>query len=676
MPTAWCVRLDARYTWSNGTHVFDHPRTMQIGKWCMPLAISQICKPYKEVAFPRVRKQQRQTYMNGVSHLKSLCWTCLFLLLLIPAGSAAEVSVNVAVEKEEVFVGESFIFQIQVAGADDAEEPDLSAIKGFDSESLGGQKNNSESISFINGRMSRVVHRGYVLSYRLTPQKTGIFTIPSLGIVAGGQTFRTQTLQVRVKEPQETRDFKLRMSLSQEKCYQYEPVELTVIWYINKDVRRFGFTLPVLDDQRFGLDDPETPAASSDLFTLPVGKSEVIAQKSRGFLDGKTYTTVTFKKILIPRLSGKFDIERAVVSCEALVGKQQRGDDFFSDDFFNFSTPVYKKFVVPSNGLSLEVKELPEQGKPSNFAGHVGRYKIDCTASPLEVNVGDPITLHVAISGTPYLKNVELPSLQDQPAFHAFKIPKEIAAGKVQDNKKIFTQTLRAQDASVKEIPAIELPYFDTQSGQYALARSEPIPLKIHPTKVVTAQDAEGRRERVLKTELEIWAEGIAHNYEDSSVLQHEQYGIEALLQNRLWRGAVLLPLACYLILLTTTLYVRRRNLNPEARRARKAYGKLRAELTKVSGGKQDYLQICSGVLEALRVYLGSKLRIPSASMTYRDAEEALQKYRITPSLLEKLQKIFTTCEAGRYAGNVGGTAESLPEETDALAKELEKWIK
>mgnify|MGYP001039917717 CR=1 FL=1 len=45
------------------------------------------------------------------------------------------------------------------------------------------------------------------------------------------------------------------------------------------------------------------------------------------------------------------------------------------------------------------------------FAGWVGRFQVEASASPTEVSIGDPVTLAVSVSGPEYLDNVELPAL-------------------------------------------------------------------------------------------------------------------------------------------------------------------------------------------------------------------------------------------------------------------------
>ncbi|NIP98723.1 MAG: protein BatD, partial [Akkermansiaceae bacterium] len=73
------------------------------------------------------------------------------------------------------------------------------------------------------------------------------------------------------------------------------------------------------------------------------------------------------------------------------------------------------------------------------------------------VNVGDPITLNIALSGPAFLEPVDLPPLDRQESLtRDFKVPTEIEEGSVDGNFKVFTQTVRALRDDVKAVPPIE----------------------------------------------------------------------------------------------------------------------------------------------------------------------------------------------------------------------------
>ncbi|MEZ5363746.1 MAG: BatD family protein [Bryobacterales bacterium] len=135
---------------------------------------------------------------------------------------------------------------------------------------------------------------------------------------------------------------------------------------------------------------------------------------------------------------------------------------------------------------------LPEQGKPANFSGLIGNFHFDAHAVPTAVSVGDPITLTIRVSGPEYLDYVRLPDLAQQTELvEGFKIPEEMAAGEIVDRAKVFSQTIRAKDPRITEIPELDFSYFDPDRGEYMVGRTDPIPIEVSGTRVLTLSDAE-----------------------------------------------------------------------------------------------------------------------------------------------------------------------------------------
>ncbi|MBN1905070.1 MAG: BatD family protein [Deltaproteobacteria bacterium] len=609
----------------------------------------------------------------------------LFAILIICVNAyASELSVQTALERREVYTGETFIFQLQVSGSEEPEEPDLSHLDGFRVQFAGGSQNSSSSISIINGQMTREEKKGYIFSYRLTPLKTGTIAIPSIEVKAGNMTARTEPVVIVARKPTETEDFKLRLTLSKERCYTGEPVILTVTWYIGKNVNDFNFSLPLMGDKRLTFANPEVDTQSGKkLYRIKLGDSEAIGEEGQGTLDGKRYTTISFKKVLIPVKAGTIPIEQATVTCSALTGYSRRSNDpfssFFDDDFFGSSRRgVYSTVVVPSNTLSLRVLDLPAQGRPANFNGHTGRYHIEAAASPLNVNIGDPVTFSIKISGPPYLDHIDLPPLKDQPAFTKdFRIPDERAGAEIKGEEKIFTQTIRPLNSGVKEIPSYELPYFDTEKGEYLVTSSVPIPLTVNETKVVTLLDAEGTSETpVTGTDIETSGKGIAFSYEDMSVIEKEYLSPIACFLNGPWPYMVFTPPILYLILFSGVYISRKRNNDPLKILSRKALNVLEKKLHEAE--KATPQKACVIVLDSFREYLGIKLRLPSTgSVTFADAKQHLEAMGIEQEIIEKVKDLFYSCEAGAYAGDIRFSDNfSLTKNALDAAMELEKRLK
>jgi len=520
-------------------------------------------------------------------------WPALLatLVLLAPiAVRGQQLSVRAAVEGQEFFLGESFTFQIQVNGDDSPHPPDTSVIREFTVQTLGARPNNSTSVSIINGRYSKSVTRACILSYKLTPRSIGQLTIPPIHVVAGGKRFTTQAVPIVVRKAEKTNDSELRMTVSRPTCYVGEPITLDITWYFAQNINEMEYAIPSLDLPQFDLviEEPQRNPGRR-YHGLQVGSHQLIAEQGQARLKGKSYATLGLSVVLIPKQKGVITLPKSTVVAKALVGYRNAKPSSRRSPFGGFfgggRQGVYKKIVVPSNSVAVTVKDVPTTGRPANFAGHMGRYALKTAATPTDVSVGDPITLTISISGPSYLEHIELPPLHLQKELAKdFKIPEERATGKIQGKTKVFTQTVRALHANTTEIPSLELPYFDTTAGSYAIARSKAIPIAVKETRVVTADDAEGvgavaPAGRALKA----WGSGILHNYDDLDVLVDQRQGPAAWLQSPRWISLLAVPPGCYFVLLFTALWVRHRHADPLATRARQAGREFRRQLKHVS---------------------------------------------------------------------------------------------
>lgn len=316
-----------------------------------------------------------------------------------------------------------------------------------------------------------------------------------------------------------------------------------------------------------------------------------------------------------------------------------------------------KKFVVPSNRLGLSVRNLPAEGRPEGFAGHVGELKISAKAEPVDVNVGDPITLSITLEGPDYLGRVELPPLAAQESITKdFKVPDDMADGRIEGKKKIFTQTLRAKSDDVTGIPAINISYFDTNREKYLTASSEPIALNVRPTKVVTAGDAEGITMAPIGSPLEKWKEGIAYNYEGPQLLVSHEAGIGRVASSRGMLALIAVPPLIFAAVCAARTAIRRRSSDPSRARARGALKRLEVSirgLAKMSGLSDK--EFSQAALEILKKYLGDRLARSGAALTAAEAECILTGCGVGADLAGRVREVFDTCERWAYAGHGGG---------------------
>jgi hypothetical protein len=598
---------------------------------------------------------------------------------------AETLSVQLSVEKKEVFVGEPFTMQIEVSGSEKPEPPDLSCISGFTVEDMGSSRNSQDSIFIFNGKVTRQVRLGYIFRYRLTAQKEGVFTIPPITIRAEGKEVQTMPVQITVRKPTRTLNFKLKQELSKTRCYAGEPVILTITLFIAQEVRAVDIRVPdYAGRDEFYVTDAKK--GGGNMVQIMVNGQVATAERGEVFMEGRNWTTVTLRKVLICKKSGVIELEAPIAVLEALAGYQKRRsifdsvfDSMLDDDFPFGRQKVYTRVVVGAEPLKLQVENIPEAGRPRNFAGHVGRYKIETSATPTEVAVGDPITLRIEVSGPEYLEHVNFPPLENQEELaRDFKIPREIGAGVIEGNKKVFTQTIRALREDVKEIPPIELPYFDTEEGKFAVARSKPIPLKVRGTRVITAADAETLSMTTAGNEPEVWTKGICHNYEDMTVLENQDFNPWNLLGSVSGIALVVMPPFWYFVLLVVVVTIQRRKADPWTFQSRRAYRELVRKLRSIRRADVDVVAICELIHEAIRDYLGAKLRLSSGALTFADVENKLKELGVSSDIIDSVAEIFRWCESGRYAGLAGGKDEAYrkAEQTLQVANKIEKALR
>ena len=607
----------------------------------------------------------------------------LLVLVLAPSLALAQgtVSARSVVEKGKVYVQEPFILQVVVSGDENPGAPDLSSLDGFEVKPLGGRSNSSSFVTAINGRVTQRVERGYIYMYRLTPQREGRLTIPSLVVDTTSGSARTDPVIIEVVKGGETNDVKLRLELSSETAYVGQPITVTVAWYLGRDVDEYNFRLPILNDPRFRVADLPAEAAAAgaaDAIQLTVDGRAVVAKKSQGALDGRKYLVLRFRQVLIPVSSGAIALPRASVSGSIIAGYRQArspfgdtfNDPFFRDDFFSGfgREAVHERFTAASNEPILNVQPLPVADRPADFTGLVGNYSIIANASPTDISVGDPITLTIQVAGPDYMGNAVLPPLDKQPEIRRdFKVPSEITAPQAARGIATFTQTIRPMNPAVNAIPPIRLPYFDPNRGVYAVAQSDPIPIKVSGTRIVTADDVEGRPAAgEQQAPLETRREGIAHNYADVSALAPQQAGLRDVLQNAAWLGLLAVPPLCYLLLLAAVLWTR----SGAARRN----GSARRGLTKFTIASQG-AESADALLAALRAYLVQRLTLPPGSATRAEFTAALEARRVPVAVTTELADLFGRLEGACYAGQSADMA-ALRTAAQNVIKKLEGTLR
>ena len=323
----------------------------------------------------------------------------------------------------------------------------------------------------------------------------------------------------------------------------------------------------------------------------------------------------------------------------------------------------------------LVVRPLPTENRPPGFTGLVGRYNIKANAAPNHVDVGQPITLTIEIGGSHYLKPVQWPDLEAIPeiATH-FKIPSEKAAPMLKDGYKVFTQTLRANSDGVTEIPSIPLVYFDPDQKDYIVAKTDPIPLEVSPTKVLTNIDIEGQSIQPANRQIQAIKEGIAANYSDPDALFNQRF---TLLGSAL--SPTLLPIWAlpFLTLITSVAVKAGKHTDPiRLARKRKQQAASRAVRHIKALIATDQQQRSELLSTALKQFIGERFDKTTGSLTADDCFRILHDHLPEESLADQYKTILESCEASRYAAQQTDITEQVLNQAADLIQQIHRRIK
>ncbi len=146
----------------------------------------------------------------------------------------------------------------------------------------------------------------------------------------------------------------------------------------------------------------------------------------------------------------------------------------FTDDFLNGRVATESRVAfVRGTDVEIAIAPLPESGRPRDFSGAVGDFRLEARCEPDLTGPG--VRLLVAIHGDGDLARANVP---DATSFPGFRL-----VGLLDDHghaRRELTYDLVRVQPDMRRVPAIEFHYFDpTPPGKYAVALSEPLELPI-----------------------------------------------------------------------------------------------------------------------------------------------------------------------------------------------------
>jgi hypothetical protein len=228
------------------------------------------------------------------------------------------------------------------------------------------------------------------------------------------------------------------------------------------------------------------PKLNSSDFTL----NNLSRQPERGArtIEGKPFTVYTWRSLLAGVKPGTFSLSfetPLTVRVRTRPARESMLDDLLGDPFLQnvFGTTVQKNITAASPDFAVNVLPLPAQGRPADFGGAVGSFKISTDLSSAKSTAGDPLTLRMHVSGTGNFDRVESSMLGGDAQWKTYE-PK--ATFNSTDptgfrGDKTFEQPIIAKQSGTQTIPPLSFTYFDPATRHYETAHSAPLNLNVSP---------------------------------------------------------------------------------------------------------------------------------------------------------------------------------------------------
>ena len=396
------------------------------------------------------------------------------------AAPAAAPLVDATLEPARITMGQSAELTITSSGSSNVPAA-LPQVNGLDFRVIG----QSHRVEIVSG--ATLVSTAIMV--RVTPRAAGIYTIP-------GITPQSQPLVLRV-DPEDAPGKPSGPGNLNSAASHAEGIHMTadgsayVRLVLPKHEAFVGESIPVEIEvgMRNGFVSSLNglPTLNGADFTL----NNLSRQPERipKLIDGREFTLLTWHSVLAPIKPGKFSLSvesPLTVRVQTRPARESRLEDALGDPFLQnyFGVTVSKDITVTSAATELTVLPLPAEGRPPDFGGAVGSFKIADDLSSSTAAAGDPLTLRLHVTGAGNFDRVDSAMLDHLDAWKTYP-PK--SSFKASDpvgfrGEKIFEQPLIASQSGPQTIPALSFSYFDPSMRRYEVARSAPLAVAITPS--------------------------------------------------------------------------------------------------------------------------------------------------------------------------------------------------
>lgn len=587
--------------------------------------------------------------------------SCILAGVAVNFACAEDIKFEASIDKKNVAIGETAQLGLTFYGTQNVPAPDIGNIEGCDIRYLGP----STMMTVINGAVSTSITH----MYKVQPLRMGKFQFGPFNFKYEGNTYASNTafLTVSEEKPKELKeeakeaggqenivdslDLKDRLFLTlkvdKNRAYVNEIIPVTIKFYGN-NLNVSDIQLPTFSQEGF----------SKAQFDEP--------KQYRERMGGLIFDVLEFKTTIFGTRAGDYKIGPAKLKCNLIVRKRTRSVSPLEDDFMNeprsggqYFDDFFTRFErypveLKSDEAKIILSPLPGEGRPADFSGAIGDYQFIFQAGPKKVKVGDPVTLKMEINGTGNFNTVIIPKLDNTEGFRTYE-----SQAKTEPKRKTFKQVLIPESDKIYQTPKATFTYFDPNKKEYRSITQGPLPLEVEkvqetPAQVIgAAQVAPGGAMPM----------GFGAPEEEKEEPQGDILYIKEALGRvhtkgyRIYNSLVFLLIFLIPLIALSSVYIiyaRKNRLIRDTRYAHRAraFKNMRNEFFKLKHHlkSNDAKGFYETLFQTMQNYLGGKLYLPVAGLTFDTVEPILKSKGADIAVINKISNIFEICDRAKFA--------------------------
>lgn len=519
----------------------------------------------------------------------------------------------------------------------------------------------SVSESWINGKRSFSKTYGYILQ----PTAKGKFTIGQATIEIDGKTHKTSPIQITVTEavnnPSMDKTSKdvasdnlfLVAEISNSNPYLNEAISVVYRLYVGGQV--------ALNNLR-SVDMPKYPNFWSQEIRLQ-GDYDV----ENCTYDGKPFRCIVVKKVVLyPQKDGNITLEP--LTLEAILSVPTAERDFFGRPIMD---QIAKR--VTSGNRTINVKSLPEEGKPANFSGAVGEFSFNVTTSKKELKSNESLQAKVEISGSGNLKLFDMPKLTFPTALEVYNPEKK-------DN---ITTSISGMRGRVEEfytvvpqfkgkypIAGVSFSYFNPKTEKYETLNSDEIWIDVTEGPTGGGQNSANN---VVKQDVKTQGNQFRFLQLNPDL---QPIGKKLFFGSRSYYLWLFLPLLLIPIALILWKAKQTRAGDIEGNKVRAANRLAKKYLSDAKRKLNDKNTFYEALERALHNYLKAKLKIETSEMSKEKISELLSVRSVNQQTISEFLGLLKNCEMARYSPFDTVSMENDYHKSVQTLSELDKQIR